>query len=129
MERGRGVGGGAGPQQAGAGEGGAETASRGAERTDEEWVALLYMLGQPSELRRRAAWEAVVGLPEMRGAGLAWADVEAEAGAAGWGQGGTAGGRGRCGGGRGGDCDDGGGGGGGGEEGRGGGPGGQGGGA
>ena len=83
--------GGAGPQQAGAGEGGAEAAGRGAERTDEEWVALLYVLGQPSEVRRRAAWEAVVGLPEMRGAGLAWADVEAEAGAAGRGQGGTAG--------------------------------------
>ena len=35
------------------------------------------MLGQPSELRRRAAWEAVVGRVGLDGAGLEWADVEA----------------------------------------------------
>ena len=58
------------------GEGARGRSSEQAERTEEWWVGLMYVLGQPSELRRRAAWEAVAGMPEMQGAGLEWADVE-----------------------------------------------------
>ena len=52
------------------GEGARGRSSEQAERTEEWWVGLMYVLGQPSELRRRAAWEAVAGMPEMQGAGL-----------------------------------------------------------
>ena len=49
------------------------------EGTEAWWAALVYVLGQPSEVRRRAAWEAVAG---TRGAGLEWAEVEARVRAA-----------------------------------------------
>ena len=68
------------PGQAGEGEG---EGAGGAERAEEWWVALTSVLGQPSEQRRRAAWEALAGTLALRGAGLEWAEVEARVRAAG----------------------------------------------
>ena len=66
------------------GEGAAE--EREEERTEggkEGWlVGLVHVLGQPSEVRWRAAWEAVAGTAGVGGAGLEWAEVEARVRAA-----------------------------------------------
>ena len=61
-------------------EGGAE--ERAEEGTEEWWAALVHVLGQPSEVRRRAAWEAVAGTAGVGGARLEWAVVEARVRAA-----------------------------------------------
>ena len=47
------------------------------EWTEGWWVALVCVLGQPSEVRRRAAWEAVAGTAVTGAARLEWAEVEA----------------------------------------------------